>query len=148
MTFKLTRPKPPPEGALVTAVLKVLQLAGCMAWRQNNLPSFTVMQRRDLGTALVRFHRNTVLKGISDVGGITPTGRAIQIECKRVGERPSGEQSGWLTAVSSSGGIAMLCEDVEQVVVLVNQSRLNGWDRVASPWTNNPRSKSMRKEMP
>lgn len=133
MGRRMTR-REAPEGQLVKSVIDVLALGGCMAWRQNNLPAFTVLRRWPNKTATVAFHRGVVRKGIADVGGIAPTGRIVQVECKRSDGKLSDEQAQWLTDVAAAGGISMLCRSIDQVATLINQARLMGWDRVPSPW--------------
>ena len=86
----------------------------------------------------MRFHAGVVQKGISDIGAVTPTGRIMQIECKRPGEKLRPEQKVWLANISRSGGIAMLCTDALQIHALADVARLNGWDRVPSPWDDVP----------
>lgn len=122
--------------------MRALRSIGCMVWRQQNVPT-------PIGGAFAAGHehefkgfRSAPNKGMADIGGITPGGRAIQVEVKRPGQLPSQDQVDWLNRVSAAGGIAMLATSVDDVadlyeaVRMAEQDSWSGWQRVAPPWSH------------
>ena len=58
-------------------------------------------------------------KGISDLLVCAPDGRFIAIEIKRPGNKPTPEQEAFLKQVIEAGGIAMVADNIDDVMSLV-----------------------------
>ena len=121
------------ETRLVRTCMDQWRAAGCLVWRQNNLPVPEIVRRNGDGTVVARL-RPVEVKGIADMGGVAPGGRAIQVEYKTADGRVAPEQKAWLTAVAHNGGIAMLVRSTAEVMCFLNEAKRQGWERVASPW--------------
>lgn len=93
------RRRPNPETALVKACLQILALHQIEAWRQN---SGRLITARGQMVTLGR-------KGAADITGILrPSGRRLEIECKRPGNQPTPEQWRFLREIEEAGGVALV----------------------------------------
>ncbi len=98
------------ETALVRQCLDYLAFRGIMAWRQNS----GAMVGEYKGKR--RFVRFAGVKGLSDIAGVLPDGRALYIEVKRPGKSPTVEQTNFLDRVKKLGGVALWVIDVKQLM--------------------------------
>lgn len=131
----MTRSNPYRSETQVSAAVKdALQKAGCMVWRQN--VGMIPIAGKSGG-----FRRSTV-RGMADLGGICPGGRALQVEVKRPGVKPSDAQADWLTDCERKGALCAVVRSVDDVLELLvypaahwtAQGTNNRWDLVQSPW--------------
>ena len=67
------------------------------------------------GKAKRGFYRMNSIPGFSDIHGMLKGGRALYIEVKRRGEKPTDEQAAFLAQVVANGGFGMVADDVQQV---------------------------------
>jgi hypothetical protein len=95
--------KPPAERDILRACLKLLGVRGVLAWRSN---SGAVTYASASGAR--RFVRFAGAPGLSDISGILPGGRALYVETKRPGEKPTKKQQGFLDLVAAQGGVALV----------------------------------------
>jgi hypothetical protein len=54
-------------------------------------------------------------KGVSDILGVLPGGRALAVEVKRPGGKPTPSQADFLREVSQAGGLALVITSVEEI---------------------------------
>jgi len=102
------KPLPPArESDIQKAVMDYLSTQGFVVFRRNTgamVGSYKGKSR------LIRFSK----PGMADLWGWDrKTGRHIEVEVKRPGERPSPEQEAWLSAAQRGGVIAFWCDSVE-----------------------------------
>ena len=112
---------------------------GCMKWL-NQQPHIWA-RRRNVGAVQikgrwVRFSQ----KGASDIEGLVTVevlrlcsdggghridvGVALEVETKRVGNKPTDEQAAWLAAHAAAGAIALWCDSVGML-----EAKLKEWFR-------------------
>lgn len=96
---------PKPETKLVAACLRLLQLRGIYAWRNNT--GVARPQRKDGSRGFVRFGK----KGSADILGVLPGGRMLAVECKVGRNTTTPDQDEFLASVSSAGGLAVVVRD-------------------------------------
>lgn len=89
------------ENPVVTGSLRLLELYGIDAWRNNAIP---VRGRRFIGK-----------KGRGDILGITRRGRFVNVECKRPGEEGRPEQVEFVDEVNRRGGLGVIVGSVEEL---------------------------------
>lgn len=100
--------KPSPTNALTKAVVQVLTMYGCKAWRQNNGAVYD--PTREV------FRAGSATPGISDVLGYhRPTGRFVAVEIKTGSDKLSPEQTSFLAEVRRAGGFACEGRDLQQI---------------------------------
>jgi hypothetical protein len=121
-------------------VIRALQKIGVMAWKQNDMPAFTVLERTGPGVVKVRMH-GAPQPGIADVGGIAPGGRIVQVEVKAGGGSLRPEQRAWLERVRAAGGIVLVAVGKEDIERLGEMAALQGWDAIVGPWSPKRRRK-------
>ncbi|MBH8569372.1 VRR-NUC domain-containing protein [Microvirga sp. STS02] len=103
-----TAKKPSPTNALTKAVVQLLTLAGCKAWRQNNGAVYD--PTREV------FRAGSATPGISDVLGYhRATGRFVAVEIKTGSDKLSPEQTSFLAEVRRAGGFACEGRDLDQI---------------------------------
>lgn len=85
------------EADIQARIMLALSAAGCLIWRQN-----TGAMRGDDGR-LIRFG---LCVGSSDIIGMSPDGRFLAVEVKRLGGRTSAAQVRFIAAVNLHGGRA------------------------------------------
>lgn len=106
--------KPAPlvsEKQIECAILEYLQLINITAWKQNS--GCLKVENR-----FVRFAtdaRGRSVKGISDIPGYLPGGRALYIEVKRPGKYPTPDQKAFLKNAKESGCLAFVARSVQDV---------------------------------
>src|SRR5258708_945597 len=55
-------------------------------------------------------------KGQADIGGISPTGKILQIECKTGNATQTAEQKAWEKMITERGGYYLVARSVEDAV--------------------------------
>ena len=95
--------KPPLEKDILKAVMDYLGTQGFSMFRRNT----GVMQ---MGKRFVRFSQ----PGQADLWGLDRrTGRHIEVEVKRPGQKPTAVQAAWLEAMRRAGAIAFWCDSID-----------------------------------
>lgn len=90
---------------MLSQCLEYLKMLGIFCWRNN-------VGCAKIGNRFMRFG----LKGSSDILGIMPDGRFLAVECKREkGGKLSEEQSAFLDAIRSRGGLAICANSVHEL---------------------------------
>ena len=100
------------EGELVKDCITRLTKAGCFVWKQNQ------GGMKVEGKGQGRFIKFAHVEGISDIIGMTPTGRFLAVECKMVGNKPTKKQQDFLEAVADSGGLAVVAYSADALMEL------------------------------
>ncbi len=90
------------ENPVVRAALSLLAYYGVEAWRNQ---AVRVPGRHFNGR-----------KGVSDILGVTCTGRFVAIECKKPGGKVSPEQRAFLDMVQARGGVGIVLDSIEAAV--------------------------------
>ena len=106
MPTSTRRAKPPviPEREVQASAIRMLEAFGCKVHRRNT----GAMSAEYKGKSrFVRFSE----KGASDLWALTPAGFHLELEVKRLGERPSLEQVRWLIEHNGVGGAAAFWVD-------------------------------------
>lgn len=116
-----------PERDILAGVLQALRVFGIDAARQN-----TGAATNPRGQ-VVRFSQ----KGAADVSATLPDGRRLEIECKRVGKRPTREQYDRMHRINASNGVSFWVNDAQQVIdvlpKLIAGARVE-IDEAGMPW--------------
>lgn len=117
-----TKPKKPsPTNSLTKAVIELLQLLGCVAWRQNNGGVWDPTRQV--------FRAGSSTPGISDILGYhRPTGRFVAVEIKTNSDTLTDAQTAFLDQVRHAGGFAVEARSVEQV-----RQEFNHWRQTLTP---------------
>ena len=113
MYKKASKPAPPLENDIRNLILEWLNLqSGVTCWRQNT--GFHVFEHKGKKRA-VRYGQ----PGQSDISGIMlPSGRRIEIEVKRPGNKPTEDQKAWMAMIREHGGIAFWCDSLDRCMEL------------------------------
>ncbi len=82
-------------------VIEYLTLQGHLAFRVSNIP--------------VKKRKNTVMKGVGDILGLTKHGKFLSVETK-VDDKQSKEQKLFEGNVKQRGGIYVLCKSVDDLI--------------------------------
>ena len=90
------------ENPVVRAALSLLSYYQVEAWRNQ---AVRVPGRHFNGR-----------KGVSDILGVTSSGRFVAIECKKPGGKVSSEQQAFIDMVKARGGVALILDSVEAVM--------------------------------
>lgn len=96
----------PREAEVLRDCMRLLEFRGIPFERQNT----GGLVPKD-GCRYVRFGT----PGRSDLSGILPDGRRLEIEVKRPGKRPTAAQYAWLRRINASGGAGIWVSDVRQL---------------------------------
>lgn len=107
MKTSTRKPPAPREAEIQRNALAWLKANGIAAWRRN----VAAIDIPAVGNSKRRFFR-AADAGQSDVWGILPDGRHMEIEIKRPGERPTLAQILWLTRINELTGAAFWVQDV------------------------------------
>ena len=107
------KPAPPLEAEILAVCLQWLNYQpGVRCWRQNT----GAFKGEYKGKR--RFVRYGVT-GQSDISGIMlPSGRRIEIEVKRPGNKPTEDQKAWMAMIREHGGIAFWCDSLDRCMEL------------------------------
>lgn len=125
------KPAPPPEREVLKGVLAALAAHGVMASRNN------VGAMRNASGRLVRFGT----AGESDIRGVLPDGRALAVETKRHGKRPTREQFDFLHRINALGGVGIWTDDPATFAKLLPRIIAGGFveiDDAGTPWVCGP----------
>ena len=105
---KKATPRPSTANTLTKQALRVLDLKGFYAWRQNSAGVYDVKK----GV----FRKNSATPGISDILGFhRKTGIIIACEIKAGNDRLSRDQEMFLDSVRRAGGIAIVVGTVDDL---------------------------------
>jgi len=105
------------EGSIQSDVMKWLTLKGVWVWRVNN----SGMPVRDSQGRVVGLKKSTLPEGHSDLAGILPGGRALYIEMKSPGKKPSSDQRKFIARVNKEGGLAFWADSLDTVMEHVDK---------------------------
>jgi hypothetical protein len=94
-----------PEREVQAGCLEALAMFGIDAGRQNT--GVGTYSNADGSTRLVRYGR----PGDPDISGTLPDGRRLDLECKRVGKRPTAKQLDRLMRTNAGGGVGLWVDD-------------------------------------
>jgi hypothetical protein len=125
-----------PESNVQSACLQWLNsVPGVKMWRQNRGARLNIYKRKDgtEGRSYVRFGE----PGATDTTGVGPLGIRIEIEIKRVGERPDLEQLNYMAMVQDAGGISFWCDSLRSCVEQLRAEFLRrewSWSRTWECW--------------
>lgn len=93
----------PRESDVLKAVMDYLGAQGFTVFRRNTGAMVA-------GKRFVRFSQ----PGMADLWGVDRrTGRHIEVEVKRPGEKPTPLQAAWLEAMRKAGAVAFWCDSVD-----------------------------------
>jgi hypothetical protein len=107
------------ETRLVKACLDVLQIKGCIVWRQNQ----GMMRYEYKGKAgVVPFTRG--VKGISDIIGLTPSGRFLAVEAKVGKNTTTPEQAAFIARVNRAGGLGLVVYSVTELIQRLDEAKV------------------------
>ena len=112
-------------------ILSYLALKKITAWKQNN-------GCLKVGDRFVRFfidHNGKSIKGIPDIAGYLPDGRALFIEVKKPGKYPSKDQKAFLENAKKSGCVAFVARDISDVDKEIGAAIKPGGDQKTAPNT-------------
>lgn len=119
--MKSTPPAIPLERDVLRACLALIRLHGLDIERQNT--GATKVDGKDgKPDRWLKFGK----PGNSDLAGMLPDGRAIHIEVKRPGKRPTPKQLERLLKTNRLGGVGMWCDDVS-ILERAIPRLLQGW---------------------
>jgi len=94
------------ESDILRTCLKYLQIVRrWMVWRNQTgaLPA--------VGGRFIRFGQ----VGSADILGVLPAGRALAVETKRPGNKPTSHQAAWLAEFSRAGGLALVVTSLDDL---------------------------------
>jgi hypothetical protein len=106
MTNKGMMTSETPESVILRSCLDLLRLRGIFCWRQNSAGLYT-QDRRLIRTA--------DLNGISDIVGLTPSGRFLAVECKSARGRQTESQKQFQAAIERNHGLYIIARDIEDL---------------------------------
>lgn len=105
----------PLEKDVQAAILEFLMYKKIFCWRNNNVGLFDVKSK-----SFMRMPKYA-MKGVSDILGITSTGRFFAIEVKRdKSSKPTEDQVEFIRQIIINGGIAFIATSIEDVVEGLN----------------------------
>lgn len=90
------------ERDVQAAVLAIFRAHGILLWKQN---------REKAGR---RYAPHFGFRGLPDLGGVLPGGRAIHVEVKRPGAKPTPAQVGAMQMLARQGAFVCLVRSVEE----------------------------------
>ena len=103
-----SRKPQPKESEILKSILEYLTLRGVFHWRQNVISQALYSNGK-------RRYVKAAFPGVSDILGILPDGRALAIEVKRPGERPTLDQQAFLLAVNANKAVGFVATSVDDV---------------------------------
>ena len=103
--LKTGKPTYAKEGDLVKDCIRWLRGVGCFVWKQNQGGMKTEN----------RFIKFAHVDGISDIIGISPSGRFIAVECKQPGKKPTAKQQGFLDVIKDLKGFAAVVHGLDEL---------------------------------
>lgn len=100
------------ESRIQTAILKKLQSSGVLCWRNNNQATYD----NRLGGYR---HNPYARRGVSDILGVLPGGKHLEIEVKGPDGKQSPDQAVHEKRVTELGGVYILARSVKDVEHLI-----------------------------
>ncbi len=102
------------ETALVKAAIEWLGYNGYHVWRQNTGAVKATYKGK---TRFIRYGT----PGISDIVGMTPTGRFIACEAKIGRNEPTAAQTAFLALVNDGGGIGVVFYSIDDLAAKLSE---------------------------
>lgn len=99
------------ETQLVAACLDWLAVHRIMAWRNNTQGVYDPVRKK--------FRTFTGRKGVADILGVLPGGRALAVECKMVGNKPTPDQVSFGIEFVGMGGLYVLAYSIDDLAKAV-----------------------------
>lgn len=102
------------ESQMVNVIIEDLLWRKVIVWRNNNTPVY------DATKQIFRRMPKFAMKGVPDISGILPGGRALFIEVKKPKGYASPHQKEFLTNASRAGALAFIArspQDVHKAIV-------------------------------
>lgn len=103
------------ESEIQRAILDYLKLRGIFAWRMKNEGTYDPRSGR--------WRAGTGTRGLPDIGGVLPSGRALLIEVKTATGRVSPTQKAFLARAVDAGALAFVARSVEDVEIEIDDWR-------------------------
>lgn len=94
---------------MVNVIIEELLYKKVMVWRSNNVPTFDVTKQ------IFRRMPKFAMKGVSDIVGVLPGGRALFIEVKKPKGYASKFQKDFLIRASRAGALAFIARSPQDV---------------------------------
>jgi 2-phospho-L-lactate guanylyltransferase (CobY/MobA/RfbA family) len=92
-------------------IISVLKHLGIVCWRNNSQGTF------DAKTGAFRQMTGHARKGVSDIIGVLPGGRALFIEVKAARGKTSPDQDSFLADTANAGALSFVAKSLEDVIV-------------------------------
>lgn len=102
----------PLERDIQAACLECLAVHPAVAWAHRFNTGVARYEDASGDDRIVRF----AFKGCSDILGQMKDGRFLAVECKRIGEHPTPEQTAFLLQVHRANGLAFVARSVDDVL--------------------------------
>lgn len=101
------------ERDIQKAIMDYLRLKGCLVFKHRNVGIY----KQNTGKYIPLSFGE---KGISDIIGLTPTGKFLAIEVKMPKKKPSKEQLDFIDKVNEKGGLAFWADNLDSVMGRIN----------------------------
>src|SRR5690554_872736 len=115
-----------PETKIQNSILIALSQAGCTVWRVETAGAWVGRQIHKDGSTVTlanaRMFTTGLVKGGSDIIGISPDGRFLAVEVKTARGLVSPEQQRFIDAVNKAGGIAGVARSVDDALELIGSA--------------------------
>ena len=86
-------------------ILQYLRLRRYFVWKSHN-----VGIKKENGHFIP-----PAMRGVSDIIGLTPSGRFLAIEVKQPGKQPTPEQLRFLENINGSGGLGLVARSIDDI---------------------------------
>ena len=103
------------ENHLTGSILQYLRLKGIFCWRQNNHPVFDPKTKR--------YRSMNGIKGVPDILGVLPDGRALGIEVKSPKGKQSPDQIVFAEEYKERGAVYLVARQIDDVINYFNIER-------------------------
>jgi len=101
----------PTEKQIEREILAYLELRTITSWKQNN----GCLKAGDRFVKFFMDAKGKSIKGMPDIAGYLPNGRALYIEVKRPKKYPTPEQRAFIINAQESGCLAFIAHSVQEV---------------------------------
>lgn len=98
---------------LTKAAINLFTMKGYKVWRQNNAAVWDEKHKA--------YRKGSVMKGVSDIIGYSPTGQFVACEIKTGKDKLSPYQTNFLKEVAHAGGAAYVIHNIDELVQLQNK---------------------------